>query len=187
MKASTFVHDVRALGAGAPLRAAYEVSKRAGGHRVIFGALARRRPPPPAFAPVLAPPEGISPSAAQRTVDAATGIVGGNVALFGRDVALGSPPDWHGLLHAEGSWPRVPWWEIDVRSTRRHGDVKWAWELGRHRHLVILARAVHLTGHDEYRVVLEEHLKSWIRQNPPELGIHWYSNLEIALRAVAWI
>ena len=33
-------HDISVLGVGAPLRAVYEASKRAGGHRLLFGSLA---------------------------------------------------------------------------------------------------------------------------------------------------
>ncbi|MGH9206936.1 MAG: heparinase II/III family protein, partial [Acidimicrobiales bacterium] len=80
------------------------------------------------------------------------------------------------------------WWKIDLRSATRPGDVKWVWELGRHRHLVVLARAA-LLQPDERRWVdaLSAHLTSWIAANPPEVGVHWYSNLEIALRSLNWL
>ncbi len=66
--------------------------------------------------------------------------------------------------------------------------MKWAWELGRHRHLVVLARAVHLAPTDpRYSDALDAQLASWLNANPPEVGVHWYSNLEIALRAIAWL
>ena len=34
---------------------------------------------------------------------------------------------------------------------------------------------------------LNNHLRSWLDQNPVEIGVHWYSNLEISLRAIAWV
>src|SRR5262249_24362119 len=30
-------------------------------------------------------------------------------------------------------------------------------------------------------------LASWLDQNPPKLGIHWHSSLEIALRSLSWL
>ncbi|MEA3503196.1 MAG: heparinase II/III family protein, partial [Actinomycetota bacterium] len=40
---------------------------------------------------------------------------------------------------------------------------------------------------DDYLEVLSRHLESWMQTNPPEFGVHWYSNLEISLRALAWL
>ncbi len=66
--------------------------------------------------------------------------------------------------------------------------MKWAWEVGRSRHLVELARGVY-SDPENPRLLscLEQHLQSWIEHNPPEIGIHWYSNLEIALRSLVWL
>ena len=179
--------DIRALGGGAPLRAAYEASKRLGGHTLVF----RRLVPQSAGAtPATSPfefvdvPEGVR----RRTIAAADRIVAGTIELFGRDLQLGDPPQWHAVIHTEGTWPAQDWWRIDLRSDDRPGDVKWVWELGRHRHLVILARAAHLEPSDErYLDALERQLRSWIDGNPPETGVHWYSNLEIALRSIVWL
>lgn len=56
------------------------------------------------------------------------------------------------------------------------------------RRRVPSARAAHLEPLDNrYLEVLERHLKSWIDTNPPEIGVHWYSNLEIALRSISWL
>jgi hypothetical protein len=123
-----------------------------------------------------------------RTLAAADRVAAGEIELFGRRLALSSPPDWHAVIHRPGRWPDLPWWQIDLRSEDRPGDVKWVWELGRHRHLVLLARAVHLARvPDRYRVALEEQLRSWLEANPPERGVHWSSSLEIALRSLAWL
>ena len=34
---------------------------------------------------------------------------------------------------------------------------------------------------------LETRLDGWFEMPRPEVGIHWYSNLEIALRVIAWM
>ena len=181
--------DLRALGPSAALRAGYEASKRFGGHELVFGRLARSDATLPAFVPPLGRvADPVPAAAATRTLEAADRLLGGQVTIFGRDLPLPEEPDWHSVLHLPGQWPLEPWWRIDIRSDRRLGDVKWVWELGRHRHLVILARAVHLEpGDSPCLALLEAQLRSWLAQNPPEQGVHWYSNLEICLRVLAWL
>jgi hypothetical protein len=188
LKPNNFIADVRALGPGAPLRAGYEVSKRIGLHALVFGKLVPTRQPVPRLVPLLGPPAEVPHDAAERTLREARDVLGGLVTIFARQIDVGERPDWHRLLHEKGTWPADPWWTIDIRSTARRGDVKWAWELARHRHLVVLARAVHLVpGEVDYVRRLDAHLRSWVDQNPPERGVHWYSNLEIALRAINWL
>ena len=183
----TLVDDVRALGAGAPLRAAYELSKRAGGHALIFGRVAKG-PPPPSRIRLLAVPHSISEELRRRTLDHADRICSGVVEVFGREIAVGDEPDWHSVLHDVGCWPQDPWWTIDIRSDSRVGDVKWCWEMARMRHVVILARACRLEPDaDSYRHALRRHVSSFLDQNPAERGVHWYSNLELSLRAYAWL
>lgn len=178
--------DMRVLGSGAAVRVAYEASKRGGGHALLFGRLLSTTSAPEVVSPFTVPAD-IPPGARDRNLAEAEEIVAGRVTLFGREVELGPRPDWHWVVEGEASWPSRPWWQIDIRSEARKADVKWSWELGRHRHLVVLARAVHLTGSPTFVSLLEAHLRSWLEQNPPEYGIHWYSNLEISLRAIAWL
>jgi hypothetical protein len=139
------------------------------------------------MSPFQLPPD-LHPNAERRALRAAYRILNGKIEIFGNTITVGSPPDWHRVLHAPGSWPLLPWWKIDIRSADRLGDVKWAWELGRHRHLVLLARAAYVGPvATPYLELLETHLRSWLDQNPPEMAVHWYSNLEIALRGIAWL
>lgn len=188
-KARQVTADLRSLRTGAAARAAYEVSKRVGGHDLVFGRLAARATRQPARPPELfRPSPTVTPETSARTLDTAASIVGGQVRLFGRRIVLPAEPDWHATLDGDGRWPVEPWWRLDIRSDRRIADVKWTWELNRHRHLVVLARAVHLDPRNgELARLLSSHLQSWIAQNPPEVGVNWYSNLEIALRAFAWL
>lgn len=183
--------DLSALGVGAPVRGAYEVSKRAGGHRAVFGALAAlsdRGARPRSLRAAAAPGDRGSRADAARTLGAAERITSGQIAVFGREVRAEGLPDWHGTLDEPGSaWPRSPWWTIDIRSEDRRSDVKLTWELNRHRHLVVLARAAALDPGPRWIEPLRSHLVSWLDDNPPEHGVQWYSNLEIALRALAWI
>jgi hypothetical protein len=179
--------DVRALGFGAPLRAAYEASKRLGGHDLVFRVAVPPRQSPRYVQTPFAVPDRIPDAARARAIEEADRILDGSVRVFGVRVPFDRLPDWHAVMHDDGQWPVIPWWRIDLRSDRRTGDVKWAWELGRHRHLVILARAAYAADDTRYLDALESHLSSWLDANPPEMGVHWYSNLEIALRAIAWL
>ena len=186
-RAARLAGDLRALGAGAPFRAGDEASKRLGGHALVSRAVRRRAGPAEASRPVFRFPEP-PPEAARRAREEADRIASGNVVLFGRSVVVADRPEWHAVIDGPDEWPRVPWWKVDLRSHHRPGDVKWAWELGRHRHLVTLARACATPDPDPaWAETLDDHLSSWIDQNPPEIGVHWASNLEIALRAVAWL
>ena len=186
-RVATALRDIRSLGLGAPLRAGYEASKRVGGHSLLYRHLV-----PTAKSPhdlhSLFEPRPVPPQARSRTITAADRILDGAVTVFGSEFQLGDPPRWHSLLHTDGEWPEIEWWRIDLRSDARPGDVKWTWELGRHRHLVILARAAHLEPTDtRYSEMLNRQLDDWMSANAPEQGVHWYSNLEISLRAISWL
>lgn len=178
--------DLRALGITAPVRAAYELSKRAGGHRLIF------RPSPNTSMP---PPSAVFPrqaqllrSAAPRAAEDARRACQGVIPIFGRDLTLPSPLEWHQCADTGASWMKAPWWRVDIRSGSRLGDVKWTWEVGRHRHLLILARAAHPDDNSSQELTtLVSQLRGWLYANPLEVGVHWYSNLEIALRGIVWL
>ena len=106
---------------------------------------------------------------------------------FGHRFPVEQPLDWTALPGTDLSWPTADyWWDIDIRTERRLGDVKWTWELGRHRDLVVLARAAALEPDGPWLEALESRLRWWFEISAPEVGIHWYSNLEIALRVIAW-
>lgn len=182
----TATADAIALGPSAVPRAVYEASKRTGGHRVVFGLIGLVPRRPTGLRPLGLPRyEDLSDSGLRSTdaADAAKGLV----HVFGQRVDLGPRTDWHAILERPGRWPVTPWWGIDIRSEARPGDVKWVWELGRMRHLVVLARAVALASDPVALDRLRIDLESWFAQNRPELGVHWYSNLEIALRAFALV
>ncbi len=95
--------------------------------------------------------------------------------------------DWHCEMNGKGRWPERHWSKIDIRSDARLGDVKHVWELNRTQFFVTLARAFVLTGDERYARELCQQMRSWLAQNPSEIGVNWYSNLEVALRATSWI
>jgi hypothetical protein len=184
--ATSVARDLRALGASAPLRAAYEVSKRSGFHRVLF-----RRPVDASnyrSRPLdLGTHIPDSHDARDRCLEDARQILNEGLRVFGRRIDTGIRASWSIDPLTGKEWASdVPWWEVDIRSDARLSDVKFVWEAARHRDLVVLARAAVLEPDGPWRPTLQRLLREWSEQCPPEQGVHWYSSLELALRAIAW-
>lgn len=176
--------DARALGVGAAPRAMYEVSKRAGSHRLLFRAVTATKGMRSTYSTQI--PSRSSPSA-QLCVQDAKRILDEGLLVFGRRFPVKSASDWITDPESGNPWPQQPWWTIDIRSDRRLGDVKWVWEMGRHRELVVLARAASIEGESTlWADHLDRLLMWWFEANPLERSVHWYSNLEVALRLIAW-
>jgi len=115
----------------------------------------------------------------------AQALAAGHVAFFGGEpVHVGTRPDWHRDPATDSRWPVAHWSRVDHREAGR--DPKWIWELGRHQHLVHLARAWRLTGERRFAAAACEGIDSFIAQNPPGRGIHWRVGLELGLRLVSW-
>lgn len=181
MKAlSSIGADVRALGPAFVVRALYEGGKRFGLLGVLLRMLRVIGRVQDRDDPHLDPRVAVVGAHGQEPVRYRQ-----EVEVFGRQVVWSSSTDWHWTVEKSESWPKVHWWRIDLRSDRRLADVKWSWEVGRHAHLVTLARTARTS--EEAAKALELQLQSWLQENAPEIGVHWYSNLEIALRAVAWV
>ena len=67
------------------------------------------------------------------------------------------------------------------------GDHKITWEISRHQHLVLLARAWVFSGNDRFAQEAVLQWRHWIASNPFPLGINWTSTLEVAFRLLSWI
>jgi hypothetical protein len=64
--------------------------------------------------------------------------------------------------------------------------VKWCWELNRFQHLLHLGAAWRITRNEMYAAAARDHISSWIDQVRYPFGVHWSSNLEVALRMLSW-
>ena len=146
--------------------------------------------PRPAGAPALVTDEDVArvraiPGAAMAARETAERICEGRFAFFGYpEVTLGEALDWHTDPVTRHTWPRRHWSGIDHRVA--DADPKWLWELGRHQHIVHLARAWRLTGDDRFAETAARHLESFLDQNPPGTGIHWRVGLELGMRLTSW-
>jgi hypothetical protein len=83
--------------------------------------------------------------------------------------------------------PRKPWFKVSYLDFHEVGDSKITWELNRHQHLVILAKAYRLTGNSEFVRELLGQWRNWHVENPYPIGINWASSLEVAFRSLSWL
>ncbi|MCZ6816921.1 MAG: alginate lyase family protein [Planctomycetota bacterium] len=128
------------------------------------------------------------PAARDPLIAAANRICAREFSFLGSEVnAFPNGISWHDEMDGGGRWPLRHWSTIDIRFKDRTGDCKRTWELNRTQFFVTLARAYALTEDERYARELTTHFRSWIEQNPPEMGINWYSNLECAIRCTSWL
>jgi hypothetical protein len=128
------------------------------------------------------------PREAAEIVSEANDICRHRFRLLGyRDLAYGAEIDWHlDAVHGLRS-TLIPWFKINFLDFAQVGDHKITWELSRHQHLVILAKAWLLTGEEGYAREIFAQWYSWQRANPYPLGANWASSLEVAFRSLSWI
>jgi hypothetical protein len=104
-------------------------------------------------------------------------IVRGQVRLFG------GPPV---PLQLVPERPLVHWSEYE-RGAKPAGDldIKWVWEPARFGWAYTLGRAYHLSGEERYPAAFWKYCEIFLETNPPNLGPHWVSAQEVALRLMA--
>jgi Heparinase II/III-like protein/Heparinase II/III N-terminus len=120
-------------------------------------------------------------------VQQAERIIEGRYTIFDLDdCELGSPPNWNRDPLTGRAAPLLHAATLDYRDERIVGNIKYLWEPSRHLHVPALAQAYALTGDERYSMALRSHIDSWIEQCPPDLGAHWTSSLELAIRLINW-
>lgn len=109
------------------------------------------------------------------------------IELLGHgELDCGEEIDWHRDPVTGRVWERRFWGDYDLVRDAAAGDPKVVLELNRHQHLPRLAKAWFLLGEERYAAEAVAQLLGWIDQNPPGVGVHWHSALDVALRAVSW-
>lgn len=123
-----------------------------------------------------------------RTLERAERICAHEFDLLGYSgLSFGEEIDWHrDVVHDRGGTLQ-PWYRVPFLDFEAVGDHKIIWELNRHQHLVVLAKAYLLTGERRYVDELIHQWRHWVRENPYPLGINWASALEVAFRSMSWI
>src|SRR2546429_3616543 len=95
--------------------------------------------------------------------------------------------DWHlDRVHIKRA-PRKFWFKMRYLNFQEAGDSKIIWELNRHQHFVILAKAYRLTGDERFAKEIFNQWQHWHDENPYPVGINWASSLEVAFRSLSWI
>jgi hypothetical protein len=127
------------------------------------------------------------PAAREDALGRGERMLRGDYDLLGyRGLHLGSTPDWHmDAVHGRRS-PVVYWADVAFLDPAA-GDHKVIWELNRHQHWLVWARAHALTGDRRFYRAFVGQLEDWLAANPPLMGINWASMLELALRGLAWL
>jgi len=128
----------------------------------------------------------IYPEGRQATLHTAGFLLEHNIEIFGRSFEFGSLINWQMDPQTRYNWPHTFWAGIATSDASR-GGVKWVWELNRHHHILILAKAYFLTNDERYANEALAQISSWIDQNPPLMGINWTSSLELSIRLINWI
>jgi uncharacterized heparinase superfamily protein len=141
--------------------------------------------------PALSLPKGaldaIPPDLIEALREAVSAIRSGSLTFLGQSwPAEGGQTPWH-LDPATGkTWPHdVYCFDIDYRSERQLGDVKYVWEFNRLQHLQTVAALAAFDRDGDLADFCLAEIESWIDANRPFLGINWASGIELALRVVS--
>lgn len=128
------------------------------------------------------------PSQADEIVSTAENICLHRFDLLGyENLDYGSQIDWHlDVVHGKCG-PRKPWYKVKYLDFREVGDAKITWELNRHQHFVILAKAFRFTGDEKFAREIFAQWSHWHKANPYPMGMNWASSLEVAYRSLSWI
>jgi hypothetical protein len=123
-----------------------------------------------------------------NVLERAEKIIDGKFDLLGyTSLDFGTAVDWHFEPIQRKHLPLKHWKQFDELDSEETGDKKIVWELNRHQHFFTLGIAYRLTGEERYAATFARHIESWMEQNPPGLGINWFSSLEVAFRAISWL
>jgi hypothetical protein len=145
-----------------------------------------RRPAPTTivFRPVLQLPEQdslravLDEASLARLLEEAEEVVCGKARLFG------GPPV---PLSLAPPGPLAHWTAYSGGEMPDGADIKLTWEPGRFGWGVLLGRAYYLSGDERFPQAFWELAETFLDANPVNLGPHWASGQEVALRLIALV
>lgn len=112
---------------------------------------------------------------------------GKRFTFLGADFHFQNKINWHYDPISGREWPKKFIRDIVYTGPERIGDIKLPWELNRHQFLVVLGQAYYLSEDPKYAKEIVSLIRSWIRDNPPYVGINWISALEVGIRLISWV
>ncbi|WP_419194225.1 alginate lyase family protein [Novipirellula herctigrandis] len=122
-----------------------------------------------------------------RVLESAEQTLNGKATLLGIEWDFTGKVDWHRAANYQETWPQVFYADVFKSKNRPATDVKFVWEASRHQFLFELGKASRLTGNTAFSNRGRELILDWIAHNPPYIGVHWTSSLELAMRAISWM
>jgi hypothetical protein len=142
-----------------------------------------------------------------RLLAEADEIVGGQVRLFGVEpvslnlVPPGELAPWYKRVHSDNhsaqladvptpillSVEKPPAQVSHPAENAASVDIKFTWEPGRFGWAYILGRAYLLSGDERYASAFWGYAEEFLQANPPNMGPHWESAQEVALRLIAFV
>jgi uncharacterized heparinase superfamily protein len=129
------------------------------------------------------------PEAVSASIAKADAICRHEFSFLGQDVRFGDTIEWAWRPEGNTPWPDRHaddyghgFWAREDRP----GDAKYPWELSRHQYFVTLGKAYQYTRDERYVRELIAQVRHWREANPMRRGIHWTSEMEFAIRIIAW-
>jgi len=86
----------------------------------------------------------------KQTIQLAEEIINHRFSLLGKNIIFNGKIDWHSTFNENKRWPLSFSPNIDYFSTKRPGDIKFAWELNKTQHFPILGKAFWLTDDEKF-------------------------------------
>jgi len=112
-----------------------------------------------------------------QLISQADEVAGGLVRLFGCEPIP---------FHFSSPQPPLHWTQYEKRQTTIHGkDIRRVWEIGRFGWTYLLGRAYHICRDERYSDAFWRYAEAFLSANPTNIGPHWVSGQEIALRLIA--
>lgn len=133
---------------------------------------------------IMAIMEQYNPSAISRTISEADKICCHRFNIFGKEYYLGENINWHRDSKTGYVWEQKYYADIKSIDLTNNADIKYAWEINRFHHTVILGKAYWYTGDEKYTEEFVQQVLSWNESNPYSRGINWNCSMEVAIRAV---
>ncbi|HMH27532.1 MAG TPA: alginate lyase family protein [Steroidobacteraceae bacterium] len=129
----------------------------------------------------------LDPEVVTRFTEQTHHIREGSLSLLGLGLMrTGNPPNWHRDASSGRCAPRKHWSQISFLDRQIVGDHKVLWEVNRHQYLYAPALLWLIKRDGTDFELVQNHLASWLDENPDKIGVNWSSSLEVAYRAITW-
>jgi hypothetical protein len=128
------------------------------------------------------------PDEVAQTIEDAERICCHEFEMLGQDFLFPGTINWHFDPASGESWPKqyIGMMERWFWTAKRSKDALPVWEFNRHQFLTTLGEAYWLTNDQRYASEFRDQIVGWIKENPCQFGINWFSVLEIAVRVISW-